>query len=186
MISRVLTDLHHGILCTVRIVKSTPLAINPVNFATVTFAAASVLAAATLCPYLGLNFDRPPCKSSWEKALYIFSFHKAHVASAERGIEALERFKHYINTRGSATQSESGQLMVYLKHDSNTAITLVESSMGGDIRNAPPTDDSSSLASFMTFDADSAADTFTDGGFNAVPMDESWFASQDFYFDDTV
>ncbi|OBT64168.1 hypothetical protein VE03_06238 [Pseudogymnoascus sp. 23342-1-I1] len=70
----------------------------------ITFAAASVLAAAALCPCLGLKFDQPLFKASWDKALQIFSFHKAHVESAGKGIEALERFKNYIQLREATTQ----------------------------------------------------------------------------------
>jgi len=70
----------------------------------VTFAAASILVAATLCPFLGLQIDQDPCKESWQKALDIFTFHKAHVASAEKGIEALEKFGNYVQTRGGRMQ----------------------------------------------------------------------------------
>jgi hypothetical protein len=36
--------------------------------------------------------------------LQIFAFHKAHVASAERGIEALHKFRNYIDSRGATNQ----------------------------------------------------------------------------------
>jgi hypothetical protein len=75
----------------------------------VTFAAASILVAATLCPFLGLQFDQNPCKVSWQKALDIFEFHRAHVASAEKGIEALEKFRNYVHTRGGKLQGTYGQ-----------------------------------------------------------------------------
>ncbi|KAF4852439.1 Sorbicillinoid biosynthetic cluster transcription factor sor3 [Colletotrichum siamense] len=58
-----------------------------------TFAAASTLVVATLCPDLQVNFDTEPTKTSWDRALRIFSFHKRHVTSATRGIEVLQRFR---------------------------------------------------------------------------------------------
>jgi hypothetical protein len=74
------------------------------NSGAVTFAAASVLVAATLCPSLEVKLDQNPCKASWDRALQIFAFHKAHVASAERGIEALHKFRNYIDSRGATNQ----------------------------------------------------------------------------------
>lgn len=59
----------------------------------VTFAAASTLVVATMCPDLQVGFDTEPARTSWERALRIFDFHKRHVASAARGIEVLERFR---------------------------------------------------------------------------------------------
>ncbi|KAF6786569.1 transcriptional regulatory protein [Colletotrichum sojae] len=58
-----------------------------------TFAAASTLVVATLCPGLQVSFDTEPARTSWDRALWIFDFHKKHVASAARGIEVLERFR---------------------------------------------------------------------------------------------
>ncbi|KAF4629417.1 hypothetical protein G7Y89_g8733 [Cudoniella acicularis] len=133
-----------------------------------TFAAASVLVAATLCPYLGLQFDQNPCKASWDRALHIFAFHKAHVASAEKGIKALEIFRNYISTRGVTTQ---------------TAGALFSSN----IENTPA-GGSSSLATSMAFDSNSGAQILPEiSEFNdPLQMDESWFVSQDFYFDDGI
>ncbi|KAF6832159.1 transcriptional regulatory protein [Colletotrichum musicola] len=58
-----------------------------------TFAAASTLVVATLCPGLQVSFDTEPARTSWDRALRIFDFNKKHVASAARGIEVLERFR---------------------------------------------------------------------------------------------
>ncbi|OBT71809.1 hypothetical protein VF21_09376 [Pseudogymnoascus sp. 05NY08] len=132
----------------------------------ITFAAASVLAAATLCPYLDLKFDQPLFKASWDKAFHIFSFHKAHVASAERGIEALEGFRSYIQRRGATTQT-------------------VRASVDRDIR-ITPASGSSSFTPSTAFDSDLVAETFPDMNIDPVPMDESWFISQEFYFDDGI
>lgn len=74
------------------------------NTGVVTFAAASVLVAATLCPPVKVNLDQNPCKASWDKALEIFAFHKAHIASAEKGIEALHKFRNYVDSRGVTSQ----------------------------------------------------------------------------------
>lgn len=38
----------------------------------------------------------------------------------------------------------------------------------------------------MTFDSDLVAETFPDMNIDPAPMDESWFVSQDFYFDDGI
>ncbi|KAF5528159.1 Sorbicillinoid biosynthetic cluster transcription factor sor3 [Colletotrichum aenigma] len=61
-----------------------------------TFAAASTLAVATLCPDLRVSFDTEPTKTSWDRALRIFDFHKKHVTSATRGIEVLQRFRNSV------------------------------------------------------------------------------------------
>ncbi|OHF03724.1 hypothetical protein CORC01_01043 [Colletotrichum orchidophilum] len=58
-----------------------------------TFAAASTLVVATLCPDLHVSFETEPAKSSWDRALRIFDFHKKHVASASRGIEVLQKLR---------------------------------------------------------------------------------------------
>jgi hypothetical protein len=71
-------------------------------------------------------------------------------------------------------------------YDSNIEITAVRARVGRDIQSAQAASGSSSLASLMTFDADSVADTLPDQVFDPVSMDESWFVSQDFYFDDIV
>ncbi|KAJ0158904.1 Positive regulator of purine utilization [Colletotrichum tanaceti] len=62
----------------------------------VTFAAASTLIVATLCPDLGVDFDTEPTRTSWDRALRIFEFHKRHVSSAARGIEALQKFRESV------------------------------------------------------------------------------------------
>jgi hypothetical protein len=54
---------------------------------TVTAAAAAVLVVATLSPKLGSSLDSEPLKSSWDRAMAIFEFHKSHVASASRAME---------------------------------------------------------------------------------------------------
>lgn len=64
----------------------------------VTFGAASTLLAASLCPDLEVNLDLDPAKTSWERALQIFEFHKSHVESAAKGIEALGRYRLRFST----------------------------------------------------------------------------------------
>lgn len=70
-----------------------PNLIEPLTGTIVTFAAASTLVVATLCPDLQVSFETEPTKTSWDRALRIFDFHKRHVTSATRGIEALQRFR---------------------------------------------------------------------------------------------
>jgi hypothetical protein len=53
----------------------------------VTYAAASVLLAATLLPELEVDLDQEP--SSWDRTLRVFEFYKVHDESAETGIRAL-------------------------------------------------------------------------------------------------
>ncbi|KAE9372615.1 hypothetical protein N431DRAFT_439694 [Stipitochalara longipes BDJ] len=119
-----------------------------------TFAAASVLVAATLCPSLEVDLDQDPCKASWDKALQIFAFHKAHVASAEKGIEALHKFRNYIVSRGATNQV------------------------------MPRTPVTSEVESATVSREDSVGhQTLPELGDFVMPMDESWF-SQDFCFDE--
>ncbi|KAF5971920.1 hypothetical protein FBULB1_8970 [Fusarium bulbicola] len=70
-----------------------------------TFAAASTLLAASLCPDLEVNLDVGPAKTSWERALGIFEFNKSHVESAAKGIEALVRYRLRFATFAKQDQS---------------------------------------------------------------------------------
>lgn len=76
----------------------------------VAFAAASILLAATLCPFLDLRLDVDPGKSSWNNAMGVFQFHKSHVTSAEKGIEAMERLRKCVEAKGRAAEGESAVL----------------------------------------------------------------------------
>ncbi|KAK4233969.1 hypothetical protein C8A03DRAFT_19052 [Achaetomium macrosporum] len=67
-----------------------------------TAASAAVLIVATLSPKLGVSLDTEPLKSSWDRAMAIFEFHKAHVASAGRAMEVLIRFRESITLRARA------------------------------------------------------------------------------------
>ncbi|KAF4828207.1 Sorbicillinoid biosynthetic cluster transcription factor sor3 [Colletotrichum tropicale] len=103
-----------------------------------TFAAASTLVVATLCPDLQVNFDTEPTKTSWDRALRIFDFHKKHVTSATRGIEVLQRFRDSVaavsrhdapassNTTASQTSNPEG-----LQQQNQGDLLLPFSSMPG-------------------------------------------------------
>ncbi|GKT54000.1 transcriptional regulatory protein [Colletotrichum tofieldiae] len=56
----------------------------------------STLVVATLCADLKVNFDTEPAKTSWDRALRIFDFHKSHITSAARGIEVLQKFRESV------------------------------------------------------------------------------------------
>lgn len=66
-----------------------------------------MLLVATLSPNLGVSLDVEPTKSSWDRALAIFDFHKPHVASAARGLEVLQRYCESITQRARARSSMS-------------------------------------------------------------------------------
>jgi hypothetical protein len=70
-----------------------------------TFAAASALVAATLCPDLGSQMYDESGKTSWTRAIEIFQFHSSRISSAEKGIEALHWFRRMIAARTVATNS---------------------------------------------------------------------------------
>jgi hypothetical protein len=65
----------------------------------VTFAAGSVLVAATLCRDLDLKLDSGQGKASWDKVVEIFRFLAHDVSSAGKGLEALEWFRRAIFAR---------------------------------------------------------------------------------------
>jgi hypothetical protein len=52
-----------------------------------------------LCPHLEVNLDVGPGKASWDKAIQIFRYHKSNIASAEKGIVILEKFRDGIEKR---------------------------------------------------------------------------------------
>ncbi|KAK9780129.1 putative Transcription factor domain-containing protein [Seiridium cardinale] len=66
-----------------------------------TFAAASVLVVATLCPSLDVDLGQEPAKTSWTRATEIFQFHSRHVPSAEKGVAALEVLRRSVTLRKS-------------------------------------------------------------------------------------
>ncbi|KAK3692973.1 fungal-specific transcription factor domain-containing protein [Podospora appendiculata] len=108
----VLSQMHHQI--------STVCRVLPWRTLYSTFAAASILIAAKLCPFLEVDFDRDPCKTSWNKAIETFEFHQTQVASAATGIEALKRFRHYVETRGS--KSYPGECLLINEHSFSASI----------------------------------------------------------------
>lgn len=90
-----------------------------------TFSAATALIVSALSPRLGVRFDAEPAKTSWERAIRIFEFHKMHVASADRGREVMERYRDFIISSASrmaaAAAAEPG----------NTGERMEMSSQGG-------------------------------------------------------
>ncbi|KAK3333070.1 fungal-specific transcription factor domain-containing protein [Cercophora scortea] len=129
-----------------------------------TFAAASILIAAKLCPFLEVEFDRDPCKTSWDKAIETFEFHQAQVASAATGIEALKRFRHYVETRGSTTYPASKDPMPFR----NTA------SVNQEYLSTP--------TSVYAFGSHQAGHPSLGGGgfFDFTSIDQNWFFTQDY------
>lgn len=89
------TGLSYGTICSVGIpgrwLQNTADVID-----IVAFGAASVLLAASLCPELGVSLELEPAKTSWEKALQIFDYHKTDVESAEKGIQVLKMYYRQI------------------------------------------------------------------------------------------
>jgi hypothetical protein len=75
---------------------------DPVDTTTVTFAAATILLVSTLSPLLANSLDTEPTKTSWERAMAILEFHRAHISSAGRSIEVLQRYRHSITRRASS------------------------------------------------------------------------------------
>jgi hypothetical protein len=114
--------------------------------------------------------------------LDIFTFHKAHVASAEKGINALERFRAYIETRGGKVQCEWWQ-RDYLNSNTNSSATCKTVSHS-EVESVPAGAPGPSIA----FDSNSVGHALPDVSelVDPVPIDESWFASQDFYFEDII
>ncbi|KAH8653770.1 fungal-specific transcription factor domain-containing protein [Xylariales sp. PMI_506] len=73
-----------------------------------TFAAASVIVAATLCPELGIRFDRDAGQASWDQAVEILQFYRQHVPTADKALEALELFRRCVMKRAEAAR-KSGE-----------------------------------------------------------------------------
>ncbi|GJC95897.1 transcriptional regulatory protein [Colletotrichum higginsianum] len=88
-----------------------------------TFAAASTLVVATLCPDLGVDFDTEPTRTSWDRALHIFEFHKRHVSSAARGIEVLQKFRESV-AAVSRQEAPSGPAGMMTRDSSSEQATI--------------------------------------------------------------
>ncbi|KAJ0127469.1 Uncharacterized protein HZ326_29428 [Fusarium oxysporum f. sp. albedinis] len=79
----------------------------------------------TLCPDLEVNLDLDPAKTSWERALQIFEFHKSHVESAAKGIEALGRYRLRFSTfakKDQSVASNDGQIADPIPFDAASAV----------------------------------------------------------------
>lgn len=73
------------------------------------FGAGSVLLAASLCSELGVSLELEPARTSWEKALQIFDYHKTDVESAEKGIQVLKMYHRRIwsaTNHGAITRAD--------------------------------------------------------------------------------
>ncbi|KAF5681232.1 hypothetical protein FHETE_21 [Fusarium heterosporum] len=91
----------------------------------VTFAAASTLLAASLFPDLEVNLDLDPAKTSWKRALQIFEFHKSHVESAAKGIEALEKYRMRFSSfakKHQSIDSNDGQITGHISFDIDSVV----------------------------------------------------------------
>ncbi|KAK9369864.1 fungal-specific transcription factor domain-containing protein [Lipomyces kononenkoae] len=105
--SRLCVSVSHSVLELLYRGVTAPYKTFPWHALYFAFAATSVLIAASLCPELEINFDVEPTKTSWNRALAIFDFHKNHVASAEKGVESLQKFREYIATHAACLSEDS-------------------------------------------------------------------------------
>ena len=81
----------------------------------VTFAAGSVIVAATLCPELGIRLDSDAGWTSWDQAVRIFRFYRQHVPTADKALEALELFRRCVMKRAKAARGEISQTNASLR-----------------------------------------------------------------------
>lgn len=105
------TSPWHALVCEFRVLLQSLSSVDERNafadISSVTFAAASVLVAATLWPDFELRLDGGLGKASWSRVTQIFQFHSRHVASAEKGLEALEWFRKCMAARTAVSDSKS-------------------------------------------------------------------------------
>lgn len=76
----------------------------------VTFAAGSVIVAATLCPELGISLDSAAGRASWDQAVQILQFYRQHVPTADKALEALELFRQCVMKRAEAVRGRMSQM----------------------------------------------------------------------------
>lgn len=72
----------------------------------VTFAAGSVIVAATLCPELGIRLDSDAGRASWDQAVHIFQVHSQSIPTADKALKALELFRRCVMKRAEAARGE--------------------------------------------------------------------------------
>ena len=155
----------------------------------VTFAAASVLVAASLCPYLDTRLESGISNSSWNKALGIFRFHNTHVASADKGLEMMERLRQAAEAKRPRVEGKCRD------YQCDTVEVNFFRLLGRLIPGGPellPTNAGSSVASTIEeshdhpFDSDLMTPHLVD--FEAILdsalLDHQWLTSQDFGLDD--
>lgn len=147
----------------------------------VTFAAGSVIVAATLCPELGIRLTSDAGRASWDQAVQIFQFYRHYVPTADKALEALELFRRCVMKRAEAVRGEISQKNAAL-HSSTWILTrnLVP---GGDwsiisdgtlADNNPPFD--SRMAEPLSVDWNQLLDS--------TSLDMAWLTSQDVVFED--
>ncbi|KAK9249787.1 fungal-specific transcription factor domain-containing protein [Lipomyces tetrasporus] len=105
-LSRLCVSVSHSVLEILYRGLTSPNKTFPWHTLYFAFAATSVLISESLCPELEINFDVEPTKTSWNHALAIFDFHKNHVASAEKGVESLQKFREYIATHAASLSED--------------------------------------------------------------------------------
>lgn len=148
-----------------------PLPHSRLTYATVTFSAASILLAASLCPELEVDLEIGAAKTSWQRAFQIFEFHKPHVESAEKGIEALLRYRQQFGTGvAQGKQQILNRALIYMYLISflgTVAPPVVEDDLQTGL-------ESSNIAS----DIDETWLTEMTQDFTSDLLDESWLSSQ--------
>ncbi|KAF2668487.1 hypothetical protein BT63DRAFT_425801 [Microthyrium microscopicum] len=133
-----------------------------------TFAAASALIAATLCPDLKFQMDDDSGKASWNRAIEIFKFHSNHIPSAGKGIDALKLFRRTIAKHIAAKDSSTSSMPdTHGDNSANIAFTPVQPLVGRSNTNLEP-----DLPGQWSFDFDELLDSNS--------LDLSWFTSQTF------
>ncbi|KAJ8104425.1 fungal-specific transcription factor domain-containing protein [Lipomyces tetrasporus] len=183
-LSRLCVSVSHSVLEILYRGLTSPNKTFPWHTLYFAFAATSVLISESLCPELEINFDVEPTKTSWNHALAIFDFHKNHVASAEKGVESLQKFREYIATHAACTFSGQPRRQE-LTNETMTALSedpLPDESYPGLTPSTGP----------LSLDSATVVDT---GASEALPLpefsdfldsssfDKSWLSFQDFSID---
>ncbi|TPX18488.1 uncharacterized protein E0L32_011601 [Thyridium curvatum] len=89
----------YEVLAELHVALSGSLRTSPWHALFFTFAAGSILIAATLIVELDVDLEAGSGKASWEQVCELFRFHTRHTSSAEHGISLLDKFRASIARR---------------------------------------------------------------------------------------
>jgi hypothetical protein len=139
---------------------------------------------------LEVNLDVDPDKASWDRAIQIFKFHQAHITSAEKGIEILERFRDYIEKRLASQKGKLSKLVYTIFNYTDSEAEDPSSSAYAETPASGTVGSGETSSTRVTNDIE--LNPSEDAWYNFETLlgsdlpSDAWFTMQDFQLDDWI